>query len=222
MQIILFVGPPGAGKGTISQLCSKRLGWRRISTGELCRKHVQEQTEIGQQIDFAMRSGILVPDTVVGQMIDQWLKSNANNQGIVILDGYPRTVSQIHSFSKMLESLLHARVVVVKLLISDNCIVERLSNRYICQNSECQMVYSLKRPLSNEDQVCTKCQTPLGRRHDDECEIVLSRLKAYHRYEQELIDVYSKLGWSLHEINVERPLDTVFDHFVHLINGNPV
>ena len=91
-RIVLFVGPPGSGKGTLSQKCVQELGWKQISTGDLCRAHIANETEIGKKIDFAIKSGKLVDDGLISQMVFEWFSEQKNGPHTVILDGYPRTV----------------------------------------------------------------------------------------------------------------------------------
>ncbi len=99
-SIVIFIGPPGAGKGSLSQLCVKELGWAQLSTGNLCRYHITEQTELGKQIDLAIKSGKLISDGVIVDMVDKALPETFKQSPIVILDGFPRTVAK-HKHSRI-------------------------------------------------------------------------------------------------------------------------
>ena len=104
-RVILFIGPPGSGKGTLSQKCVQKLGWQQISTGDLCRRHIAKQTEIGKSIDFAIKSGKLVSDGLISQMVFDWFRQENIESDVVILDGYPRTVNQAKDFDELADQL---------------------------------------------------------------------------------------------------------------------
>ena len=105
-DIIVFIGPPGSGKGTLSGLCVKELGWVQISTGNLCRKHIADKTKIGQEIDFAIKSGKLVSDNLITDMIIDWFKHVGDQVRTVVLDSYPRTVAQAQALTSFLRRIL--------------------------------------------------------------------------------------------------------------------
>ncbi len=171
-RIYIFLGPPGAGKGSLSQLCTKRLGWRQLSTGNLCREHIARQTQIGKEIDFAIKSGKLISDSLVIDMVHDWLskellaeqavdREKAASQSrqvvpvqsdapqgevisrTVILDGFPRTKLQAHALHELIEKMVGVDLHVVHLKLTDEEIMYRLRARSVCQNEKCQRVYSL-------------------------------------------------------------------------------
>ncbi len=140
MPLYIFFWPPGSGKGTLSSLCVERLGWGHLSTGDLCRKNVEEKTELGKQIDFIIKSGKLIDDSVIIQMIVQWLEENT-----LRVDGVTRTVAQAEGLLAYLKkSGLRFSLHVIVLDVSDDEIIKRLSSRQICSNKECQHIYSLR------------------------------------------------------------------------------
>jgi len=104
-KLFLFMGLPGSGKGTISHMCTTKLGWMQLSTGNLCREHIQKQTELGKHIDFIIKSGKLVEDEIILEMIKQWLMEVLHSQAVVILDGFPRTMRQAHLLDEILTTL---------------------------------------------------------------------------------------------------------------------
>src|SRR3990167_8884154 len=142
-KLLVFLGPPGAGKGSLSQMFVKKYGALQLSTGNLCRKQVAEGTEIGKQIDFAMKSGTLVPDSVIIEMVIDWLETDAQDAEFVIFDGFPRTVAQVRAFVELLKER-HAglQLFIVRMDIAQDKLVTRLSSRVICSNRGCQAVYS--------------------------------------------------------------------------------
>ena len=220
-NVFIFIGPPGAGKGSISSLCVKHFDWLQISTGNLCRKHIAEQTKIGKEIDLIIKSGELIDDALITFMVFEWFNENADKALGIIFDGYPRTVAQAQAFADMLTAMYPTvRVRVVLFNLSDDVVVNRLCSRYVCQNKECQAVYSLS-PHSDlapiDTTVCDLCSGALGRRDDDNEIAVRKRLDIYHRHEQQLINFYHDNGTEIIELDASRPLREVFEYFVQII-----
>lgn len=222
MDIYIYLGPPGSGKGTISQLCMKELGWVQLSTGDLCRKHIAENTEIGKKIDFDIKSGKLLSDSLIAAMIQDWLDKMVLDEQTVILDGFPRTVAQANILESFFPRYNGAalRVRVVKFLVDDAVVVERLSKRIICQNKNCQKVYSLTGPGHEGRLVCDVCSCSLIRRKDDEEEAIRKRLLQYHQHAHEIVEYYMQIGRPIIELAVDRPVEGVFEEFKRLVGVN--
>lgn len=220
-EIFVFIGPPGAGKGSLSTLCTQHFNWMQLSTGNLCRKHIQEQTAIGKEIAFAIKSGKLISDDLVNSMVEQWLTSNIEQVSSLILDGYPRVVMQAQIFDTLLRKRFpHVTLHVIKLSIPDERVVERLTCRLICQNSSCQAIYSkvegsVLRPA--QEMVCDRCKGPLGQRDDDAASAVRERLIIYHHHTNQLLDYYRAKNQAILELDVADPLPKVFERFAKLI-----
>lgn len=225
-DIYLFIGPPGSGKGSLAQECVQEFGWKQLSTGNLCRKHISEQTKIGKEIDFAIKSGKLIPDELVTTMVGQWLDQDARNAKAVILDGYPRTLTQAYALEALLtENIGQWSLKIINLIVNDDVIVRRLSHRFICQNNQCQAVYSLDPCLmmaENQDIGCELCKHPLCRRKDDEPEAIRERLVTHHRHEGNLLLFFRAKGYAILELGVERCLPEVFSHFKQLTDVGAV
>jgi len=150
-DIYLFMGAPGSGKGSLAQQCVQKLGWKQLSTGNLCRMHVNEQTEIGKQIAFSIQSGKLIPDELITAMVVEQFNQMAKDSSAVILDGYPRTLAQADALDDALKNQFNTwNLHVIRLVIADDIIIDRLNRRLVCQNQECQAVYSLNR---NSDEI---------------------------------------------------------------------
>lgn len=221
MNIYVFLGPPGVGKGSLSRLCVDTLGWVQLSTGNLCRSHIAKQTDIGKKIDFTIKSGKLIPDSLITDMVKQWFTDNCSLNSTVILDGYPRTVAQAIAIRDMFENNLSTyKLNVVKLVIPEEVVITRLSSRLICGNNECQAVYSavtqslVPRNLNS----CDKCSSVLIRRQDDEEKYIRERLSIYNQHEGDLLKYYSQLGQRVLSLNVEKQLEDVFAEFKRLIS----
>ena len=220
--IFIFIGPPGAGKGSLASFCIKKFGWLQISTGNLCRKHIAEQTKIGKEIDLIIKSGKLINDDLVTSMVFEWFIEHANKANGIIFDGYPRTVSQAQAFDAMIKAEFpQVKVRVVLFEITDDMVVSRLCSRYICKNKECQAVYSRSSSsdiASTQAMVCGLCSGPLGRRDDDSELAVRNRLDIYHRHELQLLDFYKKNDFEIITLDASSQLQKVFESFVHIVS----
>lgn len=221
-KVYIFLGPPGSGKGTLSNLCVKHLGWSQLSTGNLCRKHIAEQTEIGKQIDLALKSGKLISDELITDMVKNWLFEIIDRVDSVILDGFPRTLPQAQAFGAIIaEKVSTISAKIVKFSIADNLVIDRIGSRYVCKNKNCQTVYSLVENSNlapKRSMICDNCDSELMRRSDDAVETITERLVTYHKHEQALIDYYLKTGFSVIDVNAERSIDCLFEEFKK-ING---
>jgi adenylate kinase len=185
-MIVVFLGPPGAGKGTQAKLISQELKLRHVSTGDMLRSAVEKQTPLGLKAKEYMDRGDLVPDELVIAMVEQEVLQAEN----LVLDGFPRTLNQ----AKALESMLskHGKGVdkVFLFEIGDDYIVERLSGRRTCP--KCGAVYHMKFNPPKEDELCDVCGVKLIQREDDREEVVRKRLEVYRKQTAELIDFYEK------------------------------
>ena len=220
-KIFLFIGPPGSGKGSLSNLCIKEFGWKQLSTGNLCRKHIGEGTEIGKQIDFSIKSGKLVSDTIIIEMVNKWLNEQLELGENIILDGYPRNLDQAKALDKFLKDKIGNIVFhVIVFELPDDVIIERLCERYVCQNSDCQVVYSMipgSKLSPKKDMICDVCSGPLKRRSDDLRDSVIERLKIYHEHEGSLLNFYKNSGQMVMSLNAKKPLSEVFYDFSKLV-----
>ena len=213
----LFIGPPGAGKGSLASLCVQTFGWKQLSTGNLCRKHIARETPIGKQIDFAIKSGKLVPDKLITQMVAEWIESKSSSAAAIILDGFPRTASQASGlFDVLHQKFQGSQLHVIQLTLEDVHVIERVAGRAVCENKECQAVYSTIEGSSHASKVamvCDLCKSSLIKRADDEPEMIKERLAIYYHHEQALLDVLRREGQEIKQLGVNRPLVDVFGEF---------
>ena len=198
---IIFLGPPGAGKGTQAQVICQKMGIPQISTGDMLRAAIAAQTETGLKAKEYMDKGQLVPDAVVIDIVKERLTSEDCQKGY-ILDGFPRTVEQAQSLGTF------AKIdAAINLDVPDEVLVARLSGRRVCPL--CGAPYHVDR--LNGETLCKVDATPLIQRDDDKPETVLNRLKVYHQKTAPLIDYYRSEGklvnitgsGSLEEISAE-------------------
>ncbi len=184
---IIFLGAPGAGKGTQAEIIASRLGIPTISTGAIIREALKTGTEMGLKAKKFIEAGELVPDDVViGIIKERLVKSDCQNG--FILDGFPRTVPQAEALDSMGIELDR----VVSIEVPDEVIVERMSGRRVC--AKCGATYHAVYNPSEDGVNCDKCKEELTIRKDDAPEVVLSRLEVYHNTTEPLKDFYSKKG----------------------------
>ena len=190
IRIILF-GAPGAGKGTYSAELVKKYGIPQISTGDMLRAAVKEGTELGQKAHEFMKNGELVPDPMVIEMVHNRIQRPDASKGF-ILDGFPRTVTQAQSLDQMLHKMNIELSAVVKIEISKETIISRLSGRRVCTN--CGATYNVLTMKPQKEGICDKCGHELIQRPDDQPETILNRLAIYQKDTEPLIEFYKKKG----------------------------
>lgn len=222
-DIFIFLGPPGSGKGSLSGLCTKRLGWMQFSTGNLCRQHIADRTEIGKKIDFIIKSGKLISDSLIMEMVHEWLVPQLGSGCSIIFDGLPRTQAQAEALDTLFKALdsHKIKVHVMRMAIDDSVIIDRVKTRAICQNKECQAVYSLHEhslQKPHKDMICNDCSTSLARRPEDEESVLKERLLIYHKHEDEIMNFYRSVGQPIHILSAEVPLEEVYKQLVSLLD----
>ncbi|MFH1255907.1 MAG: adenylate kinase [Candidatus Diapherotrites archaeon] len=182
---IILLGPPGTGKGTIAQFIEQKFGFKQISTGDLLREEVKHGTELGKKAEPIMKSGALVPDELLSEILEKNLNKNLA-KGFV-LDGYPRTLNQARLLEQMLARLNAKIGLILDVETSEEEIVRRLSARRQCP--DCKKIYGLDLPPKKEG-VCDACGGKLMQRPDDREEVVRKRLETYRKQTEPLIDYY--------------------------------
>ena len=181
---IIFLGPPGAGKGTQAQRVCDELKIPQISTGDILRRAIKEETPVGLKAKAYVESGKLVPDEILVEIIKDRLAQDDCKTGY-IPDGFPRTVPQAEALEKI------AKIdVVVEIAVADEALVQRLSGRRVCLN--CGATYHVS-TLGGKT-TCDKCGEPLIQRKDDNPETVQNRLNVYHSQTAPLIRFYQERG----------------------------
>ena len=186
---VIFLGPPGVGKGTQADFIAQKYEISKLSTGDLLRESVAKGTALGQEAKGFMTRGELVPDAVVIGLVEQKLSSKECENGF-LLDGFPRTVAQADQLSSFLSSSGKDLDRVVYFSLSQDEIVRRISGRRSCP--ECKAVYHLESVPPKQDGVCDVCGTSLVQRNDDKPETIESRLAVYQEQTAPLIEYYKK------------------------------
>ena len=184
---IIFLGAPGAGKGTQADILSRRFGIPTISTGVIIREAIKNGTEMGLKAKKFIEQGLLVEDGVVIEIIRERLAKSDCVNGF-LLDGFPRTVPQAEALYQM--GIEIDRVISIE--VADEAIIERMSGRRVC--ATCGLSYHVKANPSKDGKTCDDCGTELSVRKDDAPEVVLSRLEVYHKMTEPLKEYYSNKG----------------------------
>ena len=212
MRLVL-VGAPGVGKGTQAELASSRFKIPKISTGDLLRDAVRQQTALGIQAKKYMDCGELVADSVVIGLVQEKLSLPEASNGF-ILDGFPRTVAQADILGKWLESKSITLDRVLYFVIPDKSIVERLSGRRSCP--VCQSVFHVESRPPKVQGTCDRCGTELIQRNDDRRETVESRMRVYTEQTAPLIEYYKEKN-VLTELDGSGSVDSVHTRLVNVL-----
>ncbi len=209
MNLVIF-GPAGAGKGTYASRLATELKIANIATGDIFRQEIREKTDLGTRIADFVQKGLLVPDSIVIEVLKKRM-SEPNSQRGFILDGYPRTVDQ----AKALERITKVDA-IIQLNVPEWVTVERLSNRRICRN--CAAIYNIKySPKPKVNLKCDKCGAELYQREDDKAEVIKERLRVYERQTEPLIEYYKKsktVFVAIDNIDVGTPIEEVFQRIM--------
>ena len=213
---IVFMGPPGAGKGTQAEKIIENYQIPHISTGDMFRKAIKDQTELGMAAKRYMDQGALVPDHVTIGIVKDRLSESDCKSGF-LLDGFPRTVDQAKALDEILTSLDSKIDYVINIDVDLDILKERLTGRRICRS--CGATYHM---IFNPPAVagtCDKCGGELYQRKDDNEETVGNRLDVYVSQTKPLLDYYSLAG-NLVNINGQQSIDLVFAEIQDVLGGN--
>ena len=190
MRIIL-IGPPGVGKGSISALIHERLGAKALSSGDIFRKEIEAETDLGRMAKRYIDHGQLVPNGVTIEMMAKRLLSDDVRKKGFVLDGFPRTVRQAEALQEILNEADLPIDKVVSLVAPDELIVQRLTGRMGC--TKCGEIYhSVNKPPKREG-LCDKCNGPLFVRTDDQPETILGRINVFREQTSPVLDYYKQL-----------------------------
>ncbi len=212
---IVMLGAPGAGKGTQARMLSEALHVPQVSSGDIFRENLKNQTPLGMLAKTYMDKGELVPDDVTIDMVmDRLSKDDA--AGGVVLDGFPRTLNQAAALDKALESKGLSIQVVPLLEVGDEALINRLAGRRVCRN--CQAMYHVEYTPPKVEGVCDKCGGELYRRADDDPDTVRNRLFVYYKQTAPLIGYYFAHGL-LVSLNGDRPMEQVQADLLAAVRG---
>jgi adenylate kinase len=212
---IVMLGAPGAGKGTQARMLSEALNIPQVSSGDIFRENLKNQTPLGMLAKTYMDKGELVPDDVTIDMVmDRLGKDDAANG--VVLDGFPRTLNQAAALDTALASKGLSIQVVPLLELGDEALIDRLAGRRVCRN--CQAMYHVEYTPPKVEGVCDKCGGELYRRADDDPDTVRNRLFVYYKQTAPLIGYYFAHGL-LKSLNGDRPMEQVQADLLAAVGG---
>ena len=212
MNIVLF-GPPGSGKGTQAKLLAERYGVPHISTGDILRGNLKNETKLGLEAKTYMDKGELVPDDVLIGLIKDRLSVSDCASGF-LLDGYPRTLPQAEALSKILSELGKNLDVVLNIDVPDEKLLKRLAGRRMCV---CGASYHILFNKPKQEGICDLCGSKLYQRDDDKEEAILNRLDVYKNQTRPLIDHYTQAGVML-TINGAADIEVVFNEICRMLD----
>lgn len=204
---LIFIGPPGSGKGTQAKQLAERQGIPHISTGDMLREAVAEGTELGRQAAPIMASGGLVSDDLMVGIIRDRLNRADARRGF-ILDGFPRTLAQATKLDAIVGGNGEDEVKVLQLLVPDEVIVKRIALRRSCP--QCGAVYHLEHNPPAKDSVCDRCSAALVARPDDNETSVRKRLDAFHMQTMPVVSHYRSKN-AVRDVDGQGPIDEVFE-----------
>ena len=214
---MVFLGAPGAGKGTQAKMLAKAHGLLHISTGDMLREEVQGKTELGQQAEAHMDAGRLVPDELMIAMVAaRILRPDAAKAWI--LDGFPRTLAQAEALDASLQDAGQSLSHTFSFQVPQDILIQRLTARWTC--AQCGEIWNQVFKQPRQDGVCDVCQGTLQQRSDDRLEAVSKRLEVYRSQTEPLMGYYRAKG-VLREIDANRPPDLAFADLVSDLTSTP-
>ncbi len=214
-KVFVFLGPPGVGKGTQCSLLVERLGVKHVSTGSIIREEIAAASELGKQVKDLVQGGGLVEDALLFSCLNAFLHRCDLSSGILLLDGVPRTVSQVTTLCSVLSGMGLEIAGVISLAASTDELVIRFSKRWTCA---CGNVTSLELEAYANTQACLKCGKVglFSRREDDQTQVVSRRMEIYRNETEPISEIYRRTG-KLREISGLRAVELVYVDVAHCL-----
>lgn len=204
-MILIMLGAPGTGKGTVAAKLATKLNIPQVSTGDIFRKAIAEKTPVGVEAEKYISQGMLVPDDITIKIVEERLK-DADVQNGLILDGFPRTIEQAEALDTMLSKINREITLAINLETPEEEIIDRIVNRRVCSNQDCKTIYNLVLNPPKQEGICDKCGHELTQRKDDNVETVEARLEGYLKNTSPLVEYYEKKG-NLHTEVVSKSIN---------------
>ena len=203
---LILIGPPGVGKGTQSALLSERLGLKALSSGDIFRREIEAETDLGRLAQRYIQHGELVPNGVTIEMMAKRLRDEDARKNGFVLDGFPRTVRQAEALDEILFQMDMGLDKVISIEVPEETILHRLAGRMGC--TKCGEIYHSRNKPPMREGLCDKCNGPLFVRTDDKPETILERLRVFSETTAPVIDYYAKTGTLLRVDGSVGPEDT--------------
>ena len=212
---IIMLGAPGAGKGTQAKQIADKYKIPHISTGDIFRANIKNNTELGQKAKQYMDQGLLVPDELTCDLVVDRIKQDDCKNGF-ILDGFPRTIPQAEALDAALDKINEKMDYAINVDVPDENIVNRMGGRRCCLN--CGATYHVVTIPTKVEGICDRCGSPVVLRDDDKPETVQKRLTVYHDQTQPLIDYYEKQS-ILKTVDGTKSMEAVFDDITAILGA---
>ncbi len=190
-RAVIFLGAPGAGKGTQAREAAKELGVPHLSTGDMFRENVAKGTELGRRAEPIMKSGALVPDDITLGMVEERIGRTDCARGF-IFDGFPRTLAQAEKLDELLQQRGFGKATVVYITVPDEIVIRRVTGRRTCK--QCGAIYNIYDAPPKVAGRCDHDGAELVQRADDSEQTARSRIEAYHRQTLPLVEHYRRAG----------------------------
>ena len=215
MLNILIMGPAGAGKGTMSELIEKHYDVTHISTGDMFREEVKNNTKLGQKANEYMQAGLLVPDElVIDMVVDRVSRKDCDNG--YLLDGFPRSLIQANVFDTKVIGTDRDMSLVINLTVDQELLISRIENRRVCKN--CGATYNMLTLPPKQEGICDECGGPLYQRKDDNRETLEKRLESYRVETEPVLEHYRKLNL-VHDVNASQSIEKVWFDIERIIDN---
>jgi len=219
MKSYVFLGPPGAGKGTLGAVFCKGEGTIHVSTGQLLRDEMAAGSDLGKEVKELIASGKLVSDEIVTKMVANRLaKADIQAHGC-LLDGYPRTLAQAEHLDKILADLNSELTATVLIEADRSLLLARLTSRRMCSNKKCGAIYNTRSLKPKKENICDKCGSKLYQRSDDSEETALGRLKVYDKHTAPLIKYYEDEGKLIRTTSVDGSVEDNYKDLLSVLNN---
>ncbi len=212
---LLLLGPPGAGKGTQADSISKKFNIPHISTGDIFRENIKQNTELGMKAQKYMNKGLLVPDDLVVDLVKDRLMQD-DCKGGFLLDGFPRTIPQANALDHELLAMSQTLDKAINIQVDKEILIERAVGRRVCKKCGAAFHIQFNPPL--EEGTCDKCGGQLQQRKDDQEETVVKRIEVYFEQTEPLIQYYEDKG-ILMNVDGEKDIKAVFDGITQGLRG---
>lgn len=191
-KVIILIGAPGSGKGTLSAILKENLNIAHISTGDMLRAQSKLDTDLGKKIRDLLAEGKLIDDLIITEMLETRIKMSDCDNGF-ILDGYPRTINQANLLSDVLNKLNIVYIKVIEIVLDDDIIIKRILGRYTCNT--CGEIYNEYFKPTSKSNICDKCgNIDFNKRTDDNLDTLSKRLEVYHLQSKPILGFYQDKG----------------------------
>lgn len=212
---LIILGPPGAGKGTQAARICEKFDIPHISTGDIFRANIKNNTPLGQKAKEYMNKGELVPDTLTCDLVFDRIMQDDAKKGF-LLDGFPRNIFQAEKLDEVLEQRNLKIDSVINIEVDDKLLIDRAVGRRVCK--DCGATYHISFNKSKLENICDKCNGELYQREDDKEDTIKNRIEVYNQNTKPLIDYYNKKG-NLANISGEKDIDVVFEDIVKAVES---